>query len=69
MFVSAKAGGDKISREMDRKIAVIETKMDGMEGKIETHNGYARLFSENIPAIKQHLGEIDRRLENAERKM
>ena len=54
--------------EMDKKIAVIETKMDTMKGDIQSHNQYAQMFSENIPAIKQHMADIDRRLDGIERR-
>ena len=60
--------GRKQSNEMDKKIAVIETKMDNMQLDILSHNQYAKLFSENIPAIKQHMSDIDRRLDSMERR-
>ena len=56
----------KQADEMDKKIAVMNTKMDGMKEDIESHNNYARMFSESIPAIKQHMQDIDRRLNNLE---
>lgn len=54
--------------EVDKKIAIVDTKMEAMSKRIEEHNGYAKLFSENIPALKQHLKDIDRRLDSAERR-
>lgn len=60
--------GRKQTTEMDKKIAVIETKMDSMKEDIATHNQYAKMFSENIPAIKQHMTDVDRRLEGLERR-
>lgn len=59
----------KQAAEMDKKIAVIETKMDVMQGDIRAHNEYARLFSENVPAIKTHMEDVDRRLDVMERRM
>ena len=58
----------KTANEMDKKIAVIETKMDIMQGDIRSHNEYAKMFSENIPAIKQHMADVDRRLDVMERR-
>lgn len=55
--------------EMDKKIAVIETKMDTMQGEIRSHNEYAKMFSENIPAIKTHMEDVDRRLDVMERRL
>ena len=50
------------AQEMDKKLAVMEAKMDDMKEDIKNHNQYAKLFSENIPAIKQHMVDVDRRL-------
>ena len=55
--------------EMDKKIAVLDTKMDSMKEDIRSHNQYAKMFSENIPAIKQHMTDTDRRLDNIERRL
>lgn len=60
--------GKKQTAEMDKKIAVIETKMDDMKEDIKSHNEYAKMFNENIPAIKQHMVDVDRRLDNMERR-
>ena len=59
----------KQSVEMDKKIAVIETKMDRMKEDIQSHNRYAQMFSENIPAIRTHMTDTDRRLDNIERRL
>lgn len=61
--------GRKQTLEMDKKIAVIETKMDNMKEDIQSHNQYAKMFSENVPAIKQHMADTDRRLDAFERRM
>lgn len=58
----------KQQAELDKAIAVIETKMTVMAGDIQSHNQYAKLFSENIPAIKTHMSDIDRRLDGLERR-
>ena len=60
--------GKKQTAEMDKKIAVIETKMDDMKEDIRSHNEYAKMFNENIPAIRQHMTDVDRRLDNMERR-
>lgn len=61
--------GRKQTAEMDKKIAVIETKMEIMNGDLKSHNQYAQMFQENIPAIKQHMTDVDRRLEGLERRI
>ena len=57
----------KQQQEMDKSIAVIKTEMKDMKEDIKSHNRYAQLFSENIPAIKQHMVDVDRRLDGLER--
>lgn len=59
----------KQTAEMDKKIAVMDAKMDDMREDIRAHNKYAQMFSENIPAIKQHMMDTDRRLDGIERRM
>ena len=58
----------KQQQDLDRKIAVIETKMDDIKDDVRAHNKYAQMFSENVPAIKQHMIDVDRRLDNIERR-
>ena len=59
----------KQQNELDKKILVLETKMDIMKEDIKSHNQYAKMFSDNIPAIKQHMIDSDRRLDNIERRL
>jgi uncharacterized membrane-anchored protein YhcB (DUF1043 family) len=54
--------------ETDKKLAVMQAAMETMKEDIKSHNGYARMFSENIPAIKQHMEDVDRRLDGLERR-
>ena len=58
----------KQQQEMDKSIAVIKTEMKDMKEDIKSHNRYAQLFTENIPAIKQHMVDVDRRLDGLERR-
>lgn len=54
--------------ETDKKLAVMQADMTSMKEDIKAHNGYARMFSENIPAIKQHMEDVDRRIGDLERR-
>jgi len=58
----------KQQQDMDKSIAVIKMEMLTMKEDIKSHNSYAKMFSENIPAIKQHMTDVDRRLEVLERR-
>ena len=53
---------------MHESIAIVKTEMNIMKEDIKTHNQYAKMFSENIPAIKQHMVDVDRRLDAMERR-
>ena len=54
--------------EMEKQMAVMQTQMTAMKTDIQSHNRYAQMFSENVPAIKQHMSDMDRRLEVLERR-
>lgn len=58
----------KQSMELEKAMAVMQTEMKAMKDDIKSHNRYAQMFSDNIPAIKQHMQDIDRRLDNIERR-
>ena len=58
----------KQQMETDKKLAVMQAVMEAMKEDIKSHNGYARMFSENIPAIKQHMEDVDRRIGDLERR-
>ena len=61
--------GRKQSSELEKQIAVMDTKMDSMKEDIKNHNKYAQMFSESVPAIKQHMEDTDRRLDSIERRL
>ena len=54
--------------ETEKQIAVMRTEMSIMKEDIKSHNRYAQMFSENIPAINQHMTDVDRRLGELERR-
>lgn len=58
----------KQTAEMEKALAVMRAEMSGMKTDIQSHNCYAQMFSENIPAIKQHMIDVDRRLDGIERR-
>ncbi len=69
VFISGMNTRNKMTADIDKKIAVIDVQMKEMSRRIDDHNGYAKMFSENIPAIRQHLEDTDRRLESIERRL
>lgn len=72
IMVASRDNREKTLAQIDKRMAVNEArndeKMTTINNKIEEHNGYAKMFQENIPAIKQHMIDIDRRLTNLENK-
>ena len=63
------ATAQKQQADLKTSMAVVEAKMDDMKEDIKAHNQYAKMFQDNIPAIKQHMEDVDRRLENFERRI
>ena len=61
--------GNRQQHELDKAMAVMRSEMSMMKEDIRTHNQYAKMFSENIPAINQHIKDVDRRLDGIERRM
>ena len=59
----------KQQQELEKGLAVMRTEITAMKEDIRDHNRYARMFSENIPAINQHIKDVDRRLEGLERRV
>ena len=59
----------KQAAELETAMAVMKAEMATMKEDIHSHNRYAQMFSENIPAIKQHMTDTDRRLDSIERRM
>lgn len=70
IFVASKDNREKTLAEFNRRMSVNEAvnseKLNQINNKIEEHNGYAKMFQENIPAINQHMKDIDRRLNKLE---
>lgn len=58
----------KQQAELEKAMAVMQTEMSVVKEDIKSHNRYAQMFSENVPAIKQHMTDVDRRLEAMERR-
>ena len=58
----------KQQAELDKAMGVMQAEMSAMKEDVKSHNQYAKLFSENIPAIKTHMEDVDRRLDNIERR-
>lgn len=58
----------KQSADMEKAMAVMRTEMNIMKEDIKSHNNYAKMFAENIPAINQHMIDVDRRLSDLERR-
>lgn len=58
----------KQQAELEKAMVVMRTEMSVMKDDIKSHNRYAQMFSENIPAIKQHMSDVDRRLSDIERR-
>ena len=54
--------------ELEKQMALFNAEMTAIKRDIQSHNHYAQMFSDNVPAIKQHMSDMDRRLEVLERR-
>jgi len=75
IYITAKSTQDAMTQKldtnqqkMDVEIKHIKENISEMKEDIKQHNNYARLFQENIPAIKQHQTDTDRRIAAIETK-
>lgn len=69
ILLSHKATVDKVQHNMEIQQAVLQTEMKGMKKDIEEHNHYAKLFSENIPVIREQIKVANHRIDDLERKV
>lgn len=74
IFISYLATRNAVSQRLDiqqnvlnNEVAHIKAEIQEMKHDIQSHNQYARMFSENIPAIKERLNGLDKRLEQLEK--
>ncbi len=58
----------KTQYDLKESLSLVKADMGRMQEDIKTHNQYAKMFSENIPAIRQHMTDVDRRLDAIERR-
>lgn len=66
-FATARISANKFSYELERKISVIETKLDNYGKDIQQHNHYAQLFAESMPVVKEQIKVINHRIDDLER--
>lgn len=65
-LISAKAASSRVMQQMQTEIAVMQSKMDNMSKSLESHNGYARMFSEALPVIKEQIIVANKRIADLE---
>lgn len=75
VFMSAKNTQDKVTHQLETSQAVTENEMKHineeiaeMKTHIKEHNGYGKLFAENIPVIHEQLKVVNHRLSDLEHK-
>jgi len=53
----------KLTLEIDKKLAVSDTKMDELTREVREHNGFAR----RVPVIEEQIRVINHRIDDLER--
>lgn len=69
VVLTAVISKNSFSHELDKKIAVIETKLDNYGRHIEEHNHYAKMFAESMPVVKEQIKVANHRIDDLERKV
>lgn len=66
IVITALVTKSSFQHELDKRISVLETKVDSMKEDIKSHNHYAKLFSENIPVINEKVKVCEHRIADNE---
>lgn len=73
VWASAKATQDKVTSQLEVQQAVTTAEMNHinaeiaeMKAHIKEHNGYGKLFAENIPVINEKIDNLSRRVSHVE---
>lgn len=69
VFLSQHFTEKRVIQELEKKMAVVTTNQENIEKHVAEHNNYAKLFSENVPVLKEQYKELDRRMTNIENKL
>lgn len=65
-LISAKAASNRVMQQMQTEIAVMQSKMDSMSKSLAEHNGYAKMFGESVPVIKEQITVANKRIADLE---
>lgn len=53
---------NSIMNELDKRIAVIDTKLIDMGNDIREHNHYAKMFQETVPVLQEQIKNLHYRI-------
>ena len=59
--------GKKVQEELKLTQKIMENELSHIKESVKEHNSYAKMFSENIPVIKEQIKVINTRLEGLEK--
>ena len=65
--ITVKSTRSELINQLKINQAVTDTKLENLAKKVDEHNGYAKLFSENIPVIKEQIKVANHRIDDLER--
>ena len=57
----------KVQEELKVTQKIMENELSHIKENVKEHNTYAKMFSENIPVIKEQIKVINNRLEGLEK--
>lgn len=59
--------GKKVQEELKLTQKIMENELLHIKEHVKEHNNYAKMFSENVPVIKEQIKVINHRLEGLEK--
>lgn len=65
-IISARAASGRVLTELQKWQAVTDERLDRIDKKVDEHNGYAKMFHEAIPVIKEKIEVGNHRISDLE---
>lgn len=63
---SYRSTSNKMQHSMEVQQAIFSTELQNVKKVVDEHNGYAKLFAENMPLVHEQIKVINHRLKDLE---
>ena len=69
IIVTAILTKSTMMNEMEKQLELMKLELKEMKQDIKEHNGYAKMFAETMPVIKERISVANHRIDDLERKV